>query len=152
MRTIILVFMSKLNKTLIVIAIVIVVALLVVAVWQIFFAKSDYYAVYMRNGDLYFGRLVRFPSFGLKNVYTIQVNAQNQQNPISVQRFDSVFWGPEDFLKINSNEVSWYTKLKSDGQMSQLIKNNPNLIPQQTQVNQQQQMQQVPQGTQDTEE
>lgn len=133
--------MNKINRMLLWVVAVLVVILLVLVVWQIFFGKSSYYAVYMRTGDLYFGKLVRFPSFGLKNVYTLQVT-QDQQNPVRVQKFADVFWGPEDYLKINKEEVVWYTKLKSEGQLSQLIATNPNLVPQQTQ--QQVQQQQAP--------
>lgn len=123
--------MSKVSKTLFLVVGILVVVFLVLAVWQFFFAKASYYAVYTRTGDLYFGKLVKFPSFGLKNVYTLQVNTQDQQNPIRVQKFSEVFWGPEDYLKMNRDQVVWYTKLKSDGQLSQLLATNPNLIPQQ---------------------
>lgn len=133
--------MNKMNRMLLWVVAVLVVILLILVVWQIFFGKSSYYAVYMRTGDLYFGKLIRFPSFGLKNVYTLQVT-QDSQNPVRVQKFADVFWGPEDYLKINKEEVVWYTKLKSEGQLSQLIATNPNLVPQQTQ--QQVQQQQAP--------
>lgn len=123
--------MSKVSKILLSVIGVLVVVFLVLAVWQIFFAKASYYAVYTRTGDIYFGKLAKFPSFGLKNVYTLQVNTQDQQNPIRVQKFSDVFWGPEDYLKMNRDQVVWYTKLKSDGQLAQLLAANPNLIPQQ---------------------
>lgn len=132
--------MNKMNRILLWVIGVLVIILLVLVVWQIFFGKSAYYAVYMRTGDVYFGKLMRFPSFGLSNVYTLQVNAQDQQNPIRVQKFSDVFWGPEDWLKLNKDEVVWYTKLKSEGQLSQLLLTNPNLTPQQGQQVPQQQV------------
>lgn len=135
--------MNKINRVLLWVVAVLVVILLVLVVWQIFFGKSSYYAVYMRTGDLYFGKLVKFPSFAMKNVYTLQVT-QDEQNPIRVQKFADVFWGPEDYLKINKDEVVWYTKLKSEGQLSQLITSNPNLVPQQQVPQQQVPVQQVP--------
>jgi len=137
--------MNKINRVLLWVVAVLVVILLVLVVWQIFFGKSSYYAVYMRTGDLYFGKLVKFPSFAMKNVYTLQVT-QDEQNPIRVQKFADVFWGPEDYLKINKDEVVWYTKLKSEGQLSQLITSNPNLVPQQQVPQQQVPVQQVPEG------
>lgn len=123
--------MSKTNKILLVVVIVLVLALIGVVLWQTVWKSQSYYAVFLRTGDLYFGQLKWFPSFGLKQVYTIQVNAQNQENPISIQRFKNVFWGPEDWLKINRDEVVWMTKLDSAGQLAQLIRTNPDLIPQQ---------------------
>ncbi len=128
--------MSKTNKILLVVVIVLVLALIGVVLWQTVWKSQSYYAVFMRTGDLYFGQLTWFP-FGLKHVYNLQVNTQNQENPVSVQRFKNVFWGPEDWLKLNRSEVVWMTKLDSAGQLAQLIKNNPDLLPQQ-----------APQGTQ----
>ncbi|OGG42542.1 hypothetical protein A3I34_00535 [Candidatus Jorgensenbacteria bacterium RIFCSPLOWO2_02_FULL_45_12] len=135
--------MSKLNKILFWVVAALVVVLVVLVVWQLFFSRGSYSAVYLRTGDLYFGRLTKFPSFGMKNVYTLQATG-DEQNPVRVQKFGDVFWGPEDWLKINKNEVVWYTTLKSDGQMAQLFKTNPNLAPQQQGVAPQQQ---VPQQT-----
>lgn len=88
--------MSKTNKILLVIVIVLVLALIGVVLWQTVWKSQSYYAVFMRTGDLYFGQLTWFPSFGLKQVYNLQVNTQNQENPVSIQRFKNVFWGPQD--------------------------------------------------------
>jgi len=117
------------NKILIAIIVVLVLVLLGIVAWQTWFTGPSYYAVYLRTGDLYFGELSRFPSFGLKHVYMLQVNAQNSQNPVSVQKFTNVFWGPEDFIKLNRDEVVWYTKLKPESQLVKLIAANPDLLP-----------------------
>ncbi|MBI4034057.1 MAG: hypothetical protein HY378_00730 [Candidatus Brennerbacteria bacterium] len=122
--------MSKTNKVLLAAVIILVLLLAAVAVWAVAFKSASYYAVFLRSGDLYFGELMRFPSFGLKNVYTLAATG-DQQTPISIQRFRNVFWGPEDWLKINRDEVIWLTKLDPQGQLGQLIRTNPDLIPQQ---------------------
>ncbi len=118
----------RLNKILLILVVVLVLALLVFWVPK-WFRDSGYSAVYLRTGDLYFGKLVTFPYFGLKNVYNIQVNSQNQQNPLSIQKFSSVFWGPEDFLKINRDQVVWVTGLNKNGQLAELLRTNPSLTP-----------------------
>ncbi|KKU91712.1 MAG: hypothetical protein UY23_C0001G0318 [Candidatus Jorgensenbacteria bacterium GW2011_GWA1_48_11] len=120
--------MSKINKILLIVVIVLILALAGVFAWK-WWGASSYYAVYLRTGDLYFGQLVRFPSFGLKNIYTIQVNSQNQQNPLSIQKFTNIFWSPTDFMKINREQVVWTTRLNDTGQLVQLIKTNPDLVP-----------------------
>ncbi len=120
----------KVNKILIILVIVLFLALVGLIVGQKFLGKPDFYAVFLRNGNLYFGKLVRFPSFGLKQVYFLQIDQQNTQNPLSIQRFKNVFWGPEDYLRINKDEVVWITKLDPRGQLYQLITTNPDLIPQ----------------------
>jgi len=133
--------MSKANKILLWVVLVLVAILAILLIWQVFFATPSFYAVYMKTGDLYFGRLVKFPSFELSQVYTIQVT-QDAQNPVRIQKFADAFWGPGDSLKLNKDEVVWYTKLDSRSQLSQLLETNPDLTPQQVP---QQQLQQIPQ-------
>lgn len=122
--------MTRINRWLLWVIIALVVILLILVAWQIFFAKSQYSAVYLRTGEVYFGKLVRFPYFGLKNVYSIQATG-DQQNPFRIQKFADSFWGPEDRIKINRDEVVWYTELKDESQLNQLFATNPNLVPQQ---------------------
>lgn len=139
--------MNRTNKFLLGIVVVLAVILVGLVAWQVFFTSSPMYAVYLKTGDLYFGKLVNFPSFGLKDVYTISVNQQDQKNPISVQKFSNVFWGPGDFMKINRDQVVWTNELSSDSQLVQLVKQNPNLVPPQTGTQtgtQAQQQQQAP--------
>ncbi len=132
--------MKNINKILLIFLVVLVILLVGVLSYLVFFKNEggNFYAVYLRTGDLYFGKLVKFPYFGLKQVYLFQVNPQNQQSPLSVQKFSNIFWGPEDFIKINKENVVWLAKLNKDGQLYQLIKNNPQLVPQQDQLNQNQ--------------
>lgn len=120
--------MSTTNKILLKVVMVLVIVLAGIISWQ-YFVSSSYYAVYMRTGDLYFGQLKKFPSFGLSHVYTLQVNAQNQQTPVSIQKFTNVFWGPSDFLRLNKDEVVWINKLKSDSQFVKIVTENPDLVP-----------------------
>jgi hypothetical protein len=138
--------MNRLNKWLLWVIVVLVVILVILVAWQVFFARSQYSAVYLRTGEVYFGKLVRFPYFGLKNVYSIQATG-DQQNPLRIQRFTDSFWGPEDRIKINRDEVVWYTELKNESQLNQLFATNPNLVPQQQAPQQYQQPAQQPTPT-----
>jgi len=121
--------MNKTNKILIVVVVVLVLALGGVLAWREWGGGSSYYAVSLRSGALYFGSLTRFPSFGLKQVYVLQVNQSDPKNPLSVQRFKNAFWGPEDFLRINRDDVSWMARLDPQGQLARLIATNPDLTP-----------------------
>ncbi len=119
---------DKLNRILLAIVIVLFLVLVGILYWKFWGSgESSYYAVYLRTGDLYFGELSTFPSFQLTHVYMLQVNSQNQENPVSVQKFASVFWGPEDSIKINKDDIVWYTKLASTSRLLGLIKSNPSL-------------------------
>lgn len=119
---------NKNNKILSIAVCVLLLTLIGVVVWQIFFGRT-YSAVFLRTGDLYFGKLVNFPNFGLKNVYMIQANPQNPQSPLSIQKFTNVFWGPQDYLKINRSEVVWTAKLSPKSQLLEVLKSNPDLLP-----------------------
>ncbi len=122
--------MKKINLILLIIVVVLVLLIAGWGVWKIT-SGSQFSAVYLTTGELYFGKLVHFPNYGLKQVYTLQVNTQDQENPLSIQKFGDVFWGPEDFLKINRDRVIWSAGLDSEGQMAQFLEQNPNLLPQQ---------------------
>lgn len=119
--------MTLLNKVLIIVVVVLVVVVGGLVAWKQFAGDAPLYAVYLRTGDLYFGQLTRFPSFGLKHVYLLQVNQENTTNPLSIQRFADVFWGPEDKVTLNREDVVWYTKLRSDSELVNLIRTNPML-------------------------
>ncbi len=121
--------MRNVNKILLTVVIVLLVALAAILAWQFYFKTPTYYAVYLRTGDLYFGELTTFPYFGLNHVYMIQVNSQNAQNPVSIQKFTNIFWGPQDTLRLNKDDVVWYTPLDPKGQLAQLIASNPDLTP-----------------------
>ncbi len=120
---------NKLNKVLLLVVVVLVLVIVGIIAWQLWWSNPSYYAVYLRTGDLYFGELSTFPSFTLSRVYMLQVNSQNQQNPVSIQKFTNVFWGPEDSVKINRNDVVWYTRLAGNSQLVKLIQTNPTLTP-----------------------
>lgn len=120
--------MKKINLVLLIIVIVLILLIAGWGVWKLT-SGSQFSAVYLTTGDLYFGKLVRFPVYGMKQVYTLQVNTQDQENPLSVQKFENVFWGPGDFLRINRDQVIWATPLNEIGQMSQLLTQNPDLLP-----------------------
>lgn len=133
---------SKMNKILLIVVVLLVVVLVLLLVWQKgWLGSSSYSAVYLRTGDLYFGQLRQFPTLTLHNVYLLQVT-QDPQNPLSLQKFTNVIWGPEDKIKINRDQVVWTSKLRSDSQFVQAIERGPALPIDQQQL--QQQLQQLP--------
>lgn len=118
---------SPLNKALVGLVLLLILALGATVAWKQWFREQPFYAVYLRTGDLYFGRLTKFPSFSLRQVYLLQVNRENAENPLSVQRFRDVFWGPEDEIELNREDVVWLTELRDDSQLVNLIRTNPTL-------------------------
>ena len=115
--------MSKLNKILLAVVAVLLVALGVVIYWQKVGFEKPYWAVYLDTGDLYFGKLNKFPRLSLSDVYFLQRNPDDQQNPLSMAKFSQAFWGPEDKIYLNEKSVVWKAKLREDSQVVQFIKN-----------------------------
>jgi hypothetical protein len=115
--------MSKLNKILLAIVIVLLIALGAVIYWQKGGFKESYWGVYLNTGDLYFGKLNRFPRLSLSDVWFLQRNPEDSQNPLSLTKFEQAFWSPEDKIYLNNENIVWKTKLKEDSQVVQFIKN-----------------------------
>ncbi len=112
-------------------------SILLFIVWPAITGSSSTYAVYLDSGDIYFGKLTRFPQFGLEGVYTIQINREDAENPVSIQKFSNVFWGPQDRLLINRDRVVWMTPLHEASGLLKVIRENPNLIPSSSNLSQQ---------------
>lgn len=92
------------------------------------FKKSDsYYAVSLVGGGLYFGKLSQWPTLTLSDVWLIQqdINATSTPN-LSLNKFTNLFWGPEDKIKLNWDNVVMISKLHPDSQIIQTIKSQPN--------------------------
>lgn len=125
--------MSKINKILFGLVIVLVVAIIVIgAIWYLWGGTgNNYYAVYLDTGDLYFGTLSRFPHMTLSNVLYLQRDPQNQ-GP-SLQDFSKVAWGPENKIEINSNKIVWIAKISDISQLIPILsgKESPATQPQQ---------------------
>jgi len=117
--------MSKLNKILLIIVIVLLIALGVVLYWQRGGFEESYWAVYLDTGDIYFGKLHRFPKLSLSDVWLIQRNPADSQNPLSLAKFEQAFWGPEDKIYLNEKNIVWKAKLKENSQILQSIKSSP---------------------------
>jgi hypothetical protein len=133
------------TKKLIVIVIVIVIVLVAVGVGiglrllagQNPAGASEYSAVYLTTGDIYFGKLSWFPWPHMKNVWFLQrtVNQQNQTQ-LGVAPLSSAFWKPIDEIYLNPKEIILWTSLRNDSQLAQALANpaalQPASVPQET--------------------
>ncbi len=117
------------TKIIITILIVILAVLLGAIIWLITKTNqgssgvkdSPYSAVYLSNGEVYFGKLSWFPYPKLKNVFFIQRNETGSNFEFSLQTFQDIFWGPKNEIRLNSKEIIFWTKLKGDSQVARLI-------------------------------
>lgn len=117
--------MSKLNKILLTIIILLLIIFGIVIYWQKvgFKNESSYWAVYMTSGDIYFGKLNWFPKLSLTDVWFLQKNSQDPQNPFSLAKFKQSAWGPQDKIYLNEKNIIWKAKLDENSQVFKFIKN-----------------------------
>ena len=115
--------MSKLNKVLLVVVILLVIVLGAI-LWIPKTSGSSYYAVYLTSGDLYFGKMSWYRPNTLTDVRAIQQQKDEKEQPVlSLVKFmDSVVWGPAGDLRLNEKNILWTSKLTDESQVVKLIK------------------------------
>lgn len=100
---------------------------------------DKYQAVFLTNGQVYFGRLVDKTSdyFQLTDVYYLQTNETDttsdnpqdtttQSNDVKLIKLGSEVHGPEDQMTILKDQVLFFENIKSDGDVGKLIQNIKN--------------------------
>jgi hypothetical protein len=85
--------------------------------------KNPYYAVYLQTGDMYFGKLSRFPKLILSDVWFIQASVE-EQGGVDLIKYSNAMFGPEDKMEINRENVVWISKLRDDSQVVNYIQGN----------------------------
>jgi hypothetical protein len=107
--------------------------------------KSKQQAVFLTNGQVYFGKIksVNEKFLDLRNIYYLNVNQQVQpnqsttnqqnqqaQNNVSLVKLGCELHGPLDRMIINRDQITFWENLKDDGQVTKAIaewvKQNPN--------------------------
>lgn len=118
--------MNKLNKILLIIVVILLVALIFIA-WKpnIFgsFKKSQYYAVYLLSGDLYFGKMTWYNPYVLSDVRVVQKEqaGKDSQPNMNLVKFQDIFWGPTGDLKLSKENILWISKLSNESQVVKII-------------------------------
>ena len=107
---------------LIISALVIVLAFLVFFIFNLLSEpieeNSPYSAVYLKTGDIYFGELSWFPRLKLKNPWFLQKTTdENNQPQIGVAPLAGAFWGPQNEIYLNQDEIIFWTRLRNNSQV-----------------------------------
>jgi hypothetical protein len=84
---------------------------------------SEYSAVYLVTGDIYYGKIHWFPRLHLTNVWVLQRPAA-QDGQFGIMQFARAFWQPVDEVYLNSDQVVFWTRLRNDSQLVSYF-NNP---------------------------
>lgn len=101
--------------------------------------KDDYQAVFLTNGQVYFGKLQNATGeyLELTNIYYLQVdsavqqagntdkkaNAPSSDNNVQLIKLGNELHGPRDEMQLNNTQVLFWENLKPDSKVSQAIKN-----------------------------
>lgn len=89
--------------------------------------ESDYYAVFLDNDQIYFGKLASKSAeeIVLSDVYFLQVNSAANQDPntqVALVKIGNELHGPTDEIFINMEHVTFYEKLREDSKVVESIK------------------------------
>lgn len=99
---------------------------------------SDYSAVFLTNGQVYFGKVYgrTDTTLDLRNIYYLQVNqniqqsgssstsANNQQSNVSLVKLGQELHGPNDRMQINMSQVLFTESLKDDSKVVKAIQDS----------------------------
>lgn len=95
---------------------------------------KQYQAVFLTNGQVYFGKLKNPDSAYVKltDIYYLQVQQTvqpdqqkedaNKQPNVSLAKLGSELHGPEDTMYISRDQILFWENLKDDGKVAQAIK------------------------------
>lgn len=134
------------KKVVAVVVAVVVVVLVLLGVWYFAFNKGtaavnkdEYQAVFLTNGQVYFGKLqnVNGNYLGLSDVYYLQVNQSLQpkssdkkadtssadNSQLKLVKLGNEIHGPEDQMQVSAKQVLFWENLKNDGKVAQAIAN-----------------------------
>jgi hypothetical protein len=123
---------SKLKNLIIFLGAILIGILLGVSLIYLTKKKSNYYAVFLNNGAVYFGKLSTFPKLKLSDAIFFQFDQQGQA---SFQRFKEAFWMPKGTIYLNQNSILFIAPLDENSPLVNLIEQRqaPTQVPQQPQ-------------------
>ena len=95
--------------------------------------KNNYQAVFLTNGQVYFGKVDKMNSSTttLKDIYYLQVQqvqpapeqtADQSQGKLTLIKLGNEIHGPEDSMTINNSQIVFWENLKNDGKVVDAIK------------------------------
>ncbi len=89
--------------------------------------KEGYYAVFLDNDTVYFGKLQRFPQGAqfivLKDVYYLKTADESAVLNFDLIKLGSEIHSPEDKMHININKILFWEKLQDEGPIVTAILN-----------------------------
>ncbi|HEU0051239.1 MAG TPA: hypothetical protein VFQ60_04270 [Patescibacteria group bacterium] len=88
--------------------------------------RAGTYAVFLTNGQVYFGSIAstRSQTLLLKDIYYIQPKDETQKpgGDVTLAKFGNEFHGPEDWMEISRSQIVMIEKLREDSKLLQAIR------------------------------
>ncbi len=85
------------------------------------FYASQYSVVYLKTGDIYFGRFLPFPFHLIFDAWILQRDGNNQ---VFLAKTETMIWRPQKFIHLNASEIVFYAPLSRQSQVWQTIEVN----------------------------
>ena len=120
--------MKKLNKKILIYIVVGVLVLTCIYLGYTYgkkgspFSQGKWQVVQLINGDVYYGHLKTFHGYELSNVYYIQNIQTGTTTSPQLLPLNSLFFGPENTMQLNKNQVMWSADLNENSQILNAIK------------------------------
>jgi hypothetical protein len=104
------------------------VVLVILGVWIGFAANKDpkaesqYSAVYLTTGDVYFGKFSRFPMPHMTGAWHLDRGVDKNNNPqIGFSEVKNAFWGPAETMYFSKGQIVFWTKLRNDSPIIKIL-------------------------------
>jgi len=98
--------------------------------WVSFPSRQGFYAVFLTNGQVYFGAVSKEDEnrVVLNDIYYVQLKNGTvtgaTTNDASLVKLGNEFHGPEDMMEINRSQILFIEKLKADGTVAKALESS----------------------------
>ena len=102
-------------------AFVVVIVLLVAGIWigkalAVPGSLSQYSAVYLATGDMYFGKFSRWPTPHISGAWHLD---RGPNGEVGLSPLRAAVWGPASTIYFNDDQVIFWARLRSDSPIAQ---------------------------------
>ncbi len=87
--------------------------------------NNNWQAVFLTNGEIYFGHLIWLPRPHLLNVWYIKKTpVKDGKFKENLTSLNSIYWKPNDILYLESENIIWWTNLRKNSPIVKFIEKN----------------------------
>jgi nitrate reductase NapE component len=83
--------------------------------------KTKYQVVVLESGEVYFGKLSLFPNPRMTDVWVPQQTKDTNQPGLQILPLSSMYFGSDDVLYLEPSRISWWSNLRDDSQVVQIM-------------------------------